>query len=115
MVQVHQVPLAATPSDILWIDELRVVVALPKSFSIIHVQSGLIQDVFSTYSSFKRTTNKHLVSLMDDSGLLLTKDGKNLVLLLLASSFHVELDTYMTQDKPLVEWSGIPDQVCKRL
>ena len=80
MVEIQEITLSATPTQILWIDELRVIVSLSKSFCIVHVQSGLIQDFFAsgTGSFLTGDRNKvvNAISLIDARGLLLSRDSK---------------------------------------
>lgn len=80
MVEIQEITLSATPTQILWIDELRVIVSLPKSFCIVHVQSGLIQDFFAAGTGSFLTGDRNKVvngiSLIDARGLLLSRDSK---------------------------------------
>jgi hypothetical protein len=70
--------------NILWIDELRVIVALSSEFLVIHVQSGAMQTVlsfqgglFSWILPSARSANKPLLCLINDTGVLLTRESKS--------------------------------------
>jgi hypothetical protein len=69
--------------NVLWVDELRVIVAISSGFSIIHVQSGVIQHVltfqkglFSRMLPSSRSASKPLLCLLNDTGILLTRESK---------------------------------------
>jgi hypothetical protein len=68
--------------NLLFIDELRVIVALASGFSIIHIQSGEFQHVltfqsglFSRIIPSSRRSSSPLLCLLNDTGILLTRES----------------------------------------
>ena len=88
--------------DILWIDELRLVITLSESFVIVHVHSGVLQEIFShsTFSLFSSIV-KPAICLVQDRCLMFCK--KDIM-------FKMDLENYMIQNNP-IQWSAPPLEI----
>src|SRR5690349_7146398 len=82
-VLLKEIPLISRAHNVIWIDELRLLAVLPKSYSVVHIESGLIQDVFwlsgSIAPSYVRRNATPVACLIADKGLLVAKDCEKFV------------------------------------